>query len=435
VALHADEWDILPGAATMKSTRASWTMLAGIGLLLFPLATHAQLAAETSPRPYVIIVPDNLEASLQEKLKRFSDVESIHGNLDDLFKKLSESGLLEDQKVIRDLIKDKGNLEKAQDVIDKIRNNKKLREEIEKRAPDLAQKIKDQGFRESLKKEIEKQQQAANNRGHENRPPPAFQEPAQTIPPSRLQEFLEQLKGMEGVGRVFRDSPTMRKLVSDMAVKALQNQSGNNPFDVGDFTNNVEKAGDFFSRSLDVFRGGLASAGGLPMPSLPSPPRLPIGNVLSNVPRFGSPGPGGGWALGHVLLWGGIIVIAILIVWQLKNRGTLGIAFGRAGKDWRLGPWPVDPARVATRAELIQAFEYLSLLILGAPARTWNHIDIAFALGERAGGPSAEKRQAADRLASLYEEARYAPEDEPLTAAELAEARRNRCYLAGVAAA
>jgi hypothetical protein len=60
---------------------------------------------------------------------------------------------------------------------------------------------------------------------------------------------------------------------------------------------------------------------------------------------------------------------------------------------------------VATREELIRAFEYLSLLRCGEPARAWHHRAIAACLG----GTESERRAAAERLAALYEQARYAP--------------------------
>jgi hypothetical protein len=150
---------------------------------------------------------------------------------------------------------------------------------------------------------------------------------------------------------------------------------------------------------------------------------------------IGTPGWGGGLALVQTLLWVGVIGIGILILWQFRKRLVPGSVLARVAQTWRLGPWPVNPARVATRTELIQAFEYLSLLLLGVAARSWNHVDIAMALGAQARGPWAEKQRAAERLAALYAEARYAPENEPLTGLQLAEARRNLCYLAGVAAA
>jgi hypothetical protein len=96
-----------------------------------------------------------------------------------------------------------------------------------------------------------------------------------------------------------------------------------------------------------------------------------------------------------------------------------------------LGPWPVDPRRIADRDGLVRAFEYLSVLLCGQGVRTWNHVAIAAAL-ERA-VPQADAL--AGPLAKLYALARYTPADEPLPPAAIAEARGYLCDLAGVSAA
>jgi hypothetical protein len=87
----------------------------------------------------------------------------------------------------------------------------------------------------------------------------------------------------------------------------------------------------------------------------------------------------------------------------------------------------VDPHRLASRQDVVAAFEHLSVLICGPVAKTWTHTTIAGALSELA---TAEPRRAL-MLARLYELARYTPVEEPLTTAELAEARRLVCRLAG----
>ena len=95
----------------------------------------------------------------------------------------------------------------------------------------------------------------------------------------------------------------------------------------------------------------------------------------------------------------------------------------------------MPPCGPIKRQDLIRAFEYLSLLVFGQSARTWNHRDIAARLRERAGTSAAERCRAADHLADLYERARYAPPADPLPDGELHEARRDLCLLAGVASA
>jgi hypothetical protein len=131
-------------------------------------------------------------------------------------------------------------------------------------------------------------------------------------------------------------------------------------------------------------------------------------------------------------VWVALFAMFAFAAWRLRAWHQ---AHRNAADAWQLGPWPVDPAAVATRQELIQAFEYLSLLRFGQPAFAWNHLEIAGHLGDGEGGSEAERRSAALRLAALYEQARYAPQDGPLADADLAAARRDLCYLAGAPAA
>jgi hypothetical protein len=119
-----------------------------------------------------------------------------------------------------------------------------------------------------------------------------------------------------------------------------------------------------------------------------------------------------------------------LVAWGLFRRRGLLLPGGAEG-GWRLGPWPVRPEAVGTRDELVRAFEYLALLRLGPAARSRNHREIAGGLG----ADDEARRTAAERLAGLYEQARYAPPDEALPDADLADARAALSLLAGVAAA
>jgi hypothetical protein len=141
-------------------------------------------------------------------------------------------------------------------------------------------------------------------------------------------------------------------------------------------------------------------------------------------------------SLGMLAIFAGLA----LLLWKVLRRGSAGGPDQRTSV-WKLGPWPVDPAGVRTREELIRAFEYLSVLRLGPAARHWHHLAIAFGLGGSAshtaplsgwGDPLAQRRQAAEELASLYEQARYAPPGDALSESALATARRNLCLLAGV---
>jgi hypothetical protein len=146
------------------------------------------------------------------------------------------------------------------------------------------------------------------------------------------------------------------------------------------------------------------------------------------VPRLGGSSLPGTESL-MALLWVAMGGIAAAILWQIISRRK-GEGAQRAAARHKLGPWPIPPQQIMTREQLIRAFEYLALLCLGPAAQSRNHLEIAAALG----GDETERRRAAAGLASIYEQARYAPADEPLADEALAAARRDLCFLAGVAA-
>lgn len=126
--------------------------------------------------------------------------------------------------------------------------------------------------------------------------------------------------------------------------------------------------------------------------------------------------------------WPLLFVIAALVggvfLWRwLARRVTDPMKID----PYALGPWPVDPHHLRTRQDVVIAFEHLSVLLCGEVAKTWTHTTIAGALSEVALAEPAR----AMMLARLYELARYTPIEEPLTTAELAEARLLVCRLAG----
>jgi hypothetical protein len=132
---------------------------------------------------------------------------------------------------------------------------------------------------------------------------------------------------------------------------------------------------------------------------------------------------------GLQILWVVVIVVAGILVWKLLGGSIPGV--GQASRrGWRIGPWPVRPGAVSSRQEIIQAFEYLSFLRLGPKAKSQNHLDLAAHLGQS----TSQHRQSAIRLAAVYEQARYTPVDEPLSADALAAARNELTFLAGVKA-
>ncbi|HEV3237924.1 MAG TPA: hypothetical protein VGZ25_13110 [Gemmataceae bacterium] len=120
--------------------------------------------------------------------------------------------------------------------------------------------------------------------------------------------------------------------------------------------------------------------------------------------------------------------IAFLVIWRgLAQRNEHAARHAR----FNLGPWPVTPGQVRSGAELIKAFEYLSLLFLGRAARTLNHHEIAKHLGQTKEIAGFEQLQATEALAALYEQARYAPWGAALPESDLSMARRHLSLLAG----
>jgi len=199
---------------------------------------------------------------------------------------------------------------------------------------------------------------------------------------------------------------------------------------------------------LDWLRGRLPESWKLPANWAPKlgdwVSRLP---GLENLPRwrFHAPnlgrfnvnlGGGGGFrtppvgsvAVSDNILWLFVPLLIAVMAWLFYRN--LGRVPKLAAMARRRGPWPVDPAAVTTRTDLIRAFDYLALWLLGDQVRTWNHVAISNKLGQ-----AATRDPAAGSLAKLYELARYTPGDDTLPPDARDAARRHLLFLARSAAA
>ncbi|MFL5244996.1 MAG: hypothetical protein ACJ8FY_23075 [Gemmataceae bacterium] len=134
-----------------------------------------------------------------------------------------------------------------------------------------------------------------------------------------------------------------------------------------------------------------------------------------------------GWSL--ILIFAALAV-GLLGIWKGTSWYRQREALARESRT-QLGPWPVEPSRVRTATDIIKAFEYLSVLHLGRVARMWNHREIAKSFSHTKAGADAEHMHAAEALASIYEQARYAPWAESLPESDLCQARRHLSLLAG----
>jgi hypothetical protein len=254
--------------------------------------------------------------------------------------------------------------------------------------------------------------------GRPSGPPPELR--PQTPPPSprsgsntRVSEELRRV-GDRLMKTPLKDSPTLQRVVSSLANRISANGT------------------DWTRRQRELERSFIAWGQRLPTLSWPRSNWVPRNLRLrggANAPILSADPGRDAFPVGLLLV--GMALLVIVFALLRRYRGGL---LGRELASWRLGPWPVRPEAVRTRADLVRAFEYLALLLLGPAARSWNHRDIAVALGNQ-GGRVATRRDAAERLAALYEHARYAPPDDVLTDAELAWARRDLSILARAATA
>jgi hypothetical protein len=294
-------------------------------------------------------------------------------------------------------------------------------------------------------------------------PPPGGMAPAVPPPPATPEDTLfrppdeptdPRTKSLQAFAAVWErnvgpldETPEVKRALFDLASSTnglnldLLDDKGNSVWDLlrkgdgsgldfGDFTDgsggnwklpNLElpsmRFGNWFGRTTAGGGSSSSSSWNWGGPSLR--PRAPS----TGGSGFGDFGFGGSWFPVVVLA---IIVLAIVLWMVLKNLRTetpelVVIPHG-------LGPWPIDPRRINTREDVVKAFEYLSVLICGMVAKNWTHNTIAGALADLA----TTHGETAVMLARLYELARYAPLDEPLSRDELMEARELVCGLAGV---
>jgi len=237
---------------------------------------------------------------------------------------------------------------------------------------------------------------------------PAPPSPPPNLPKKEMRDIAEWLADSR-----LADSPAFRRMVMNLDRIHMPEGPG-----VAAWDRRLERFGDRFA-NLGSHLPDLS------WPKFNSSPRGPV--------RRPNPLPGPlevpdrGNQLLFVLMAMGAVALFLWAV--LRRRGW--VLLRRAENRWQLGPWPVRPEAVRTRDELVRAFEYLALLRFGLAACSQNHREIADHLGQS----ELHHRAAAERLAGLYEQARYAPPEEALPDADLAAARADLSLLAGVAAA
>jgi hypothetical protein len=273
---------------------------------------------------------------------------------------------------------------------------------------------------------------------------PASSEP-ETQGADASSPFTERLISLtEKLAPALRRSPALQKVMRELSRYTGQEDPRWQKMS-DSFKGMGEKVGGW-SQSLHA--NGIRLPEGFTWPARLTPGGLSGLRFPSNVSLGGLRAPGAALSAGAppsssgqgweaVLGIAGLLGLAVIIA-KVLARAQARQA-GGSDEGWQLGPWPVDPAAVATREELIRAFEYLSLRNLGPAARNWNHRAIANRLRDAASSSEpmllGPDRGAVDELALLYERARYAPPSDPLPDSALVHARRDLCLLAGVSSA
>ncbi len=147
------------------------------------------------------------------------------------------------------------------------------------------------------------------------------------------------------------------------------------------------------------------------------------------MPEFGAPAApdlgGAPWSsLGTAASWLVLLLILLLVGWRLLGWTRRATAVTSKRPD--IGPWPVRPEAVGTRAELILAFDHLAIWTLGLSVKSWHHHAIAGRWCDAAPACADTARA----LANLYEQARYTDGAEPLGDDDRAVARRSLAQIA-----
>jgi hypothetical protein len=434
-----------------------WLLVLAIALGVIPEGVPAQQARGTSPRrPYGSAAPQgDLEQILKDSLERLQDMETLR----DMLEKFGKHSDLFDNKDLRDRLQKGGidfdpndpkNKQWINDLLEKMGKDPDFQDRVKKKIPDFDPKQLDPKHLDRFKKLVEPEKKPElpppnNGQNPGNVRPPPMPRPGMNPPPQpesdqdftdTVRKWVDRAENWEGIGDLIKDSPTIKSAIQDLTQSFLKGEGG----DGASWLDRFGNMADYAEKGSRMFGDAFGKLGDIPTPSLPNInlPSLPVGNMPSfKLPSFGTPSPGGGggFGFGKVMLVFAAVLILGILVWQVWQRFAHPLVPVEVAPTWRLGAWPVAPGQVATRTDLIQAFEYLSLLLLGPAARTWNHLDIAAGMAGDGNTGSPEQRTAAHRLARLYEEARYTQGAEPLSSETQADARHNLCFLAGVAAA
>jgi hypothetical protein len=222
---------------------------------------------------------------------------------------------------------------------------------------------------------------------------------------------------VQWVSRNFADSSLSQDLLKDFG-KMMNEEAA--PAERANFLESMQNEWKSMMGSTD---GDSSPKWGDLFSNLKLPDLAPTGSSNDHAAASGSgnntrsSGSGAGVEFGWAeLLLIVLLAAGILIGYKLRGRKNRQPSAISTTFEERA---PVDAQTILTREDVVRAFDSLSVARCGAEAANWNHRQIAHELGMKL----PERHDAVDRLAGLYEKARYAPAHELFTEVEVVEAR------------
>lgn len=248
-------------------------------------------------------------------------------------------------------------------------------------------------------------------------PPPGNVSPEDSKPSERFREFLSRAN--RWLPESFRQSEAVERFRQNL----MQGEA--EPRDrTFRLPGNIRLGFDLNKPLSRSFRWAESAVGRIRVGRMPSV-QLPDLSHSPNLPSLGGPGNVSGLkSTGLIIGLLGAVVLASLLAWRFLNRESERNSSHVASSG---ATWPVDPKRIATRDELVRAFDYLTVRRVGPVAAPWHHRRRAQSLAEL----ESSRRTEAFRLAELYETARYAPPDETIPESAMTQAREDLLALAG----
>ncbi len=379
-------------------------------LLFAPCA----IAENTRPRYDWRRFDTDLEIVLKKRLDEATNAIRIRADNVEQFKKIMDQlgyDLPDDPEAIFDFAKDFIDRNKS---FDRTNLHSKQKKDLEDALKKISKLPQPQGLppMKKGKNPTKRNTETKTSRPQRNQPP-GIDDDFFKISNSQLERSR--------IGEMLRDSTAFKNAVEDWRRHMIAGDT----VSAGDWqppwTPELPDLGDLWAKMPQADFSSNMPEVDLPLPSLEGfnmPTAPPIG-----MPAGGAPSVSDAGQLALALL---LLVLCGILAWQILQRTSRRRKV--LAESELLGPWPVNPRKISTAAELIAAFEYLGLLRLGRKARAWNHRIIADRLREQ---PTSDE-EAAEQLALLYQQARYAPDNEKLADDTISRARQYVCQLAGL---